>query len=61
MKYLSLILAEKIIELLDESGANEVQKLAALDAARAIVQVSDGSLSASADDSPLRPTENSES
>lgn len=50
MKYLSLILAEKIIEMLDESGATEVQKLAALDAAKAIVPVSAGSSHISAED-----------
>ena len=43
MKYLSLILAEKVIEILEESGATEVQKLAALDIARAIVPASKGS------------------
>jgi hypothetical protein len=44
------MLAEKIIEMLDESGATEVQKLAALDVARAIVPVSMGSLHASGEE-----------
>jgi hypothetical protein len=44
VRYLSLILAEKIVALLDESGATECQKLAALDAAKAIVPVSLGAI-----------------
>ena len=41
---LSMLLAEQILRLLDDSGAREVEKLAALDIARAIVPVSLGSL-----------------
>ena len=38
-KLISLILAEKILSILSESGATEIEKLAALDAAKAIIPV----------------------
>ena len=38
-QYLSLILAERIIEVFEESGASEPEKYAALDVARALVPV----------------------
>jgi hypothetical protein len=43
MEYISLALGEKIIELLDECGATEAEKSAALDLVRAIVPVSSNS------------------
>ncbi len=46
MKYLSMILAEKLLQVLDESGASEIQKLVALQVARAVVPVSTGSVCA---------------
>jgi hypothetical protein len=42
MKYIALALAEKIIGLLDESGATEVEKLAALRAALSVVPTTEG-------------------
>ena len=43
MKYISMALADKILQLLEESGASEAEKLVALDVARAVVPVSVGS------------------
>lgn len=42
--HISMILAEKILTLLEESGAAEIEKLAALDIARSVVPVSPGSV-----------------
>jgi hypothetical protein len=44
-KYPSLILGEKIIQILDEAGISTSEKHSALDVARAIVPVSIGSVS----------------
>ena len=44
-RYITLILGEKILHLLDESGVTEVEKLSALAVARAVVPVSVGSVS----------------
>lgn len=54
-KYISLILAEKIVQLLDESGATEVQKVAAIEAARAIIPTTAGSAHANAVEREERP------
>jgi hypothetical protein len=53
MKYISMILADKIIKLLEDSGASESQKMAALQIARAVVPVSDGSSCSTSDDVAL--------
>ena len=45
-RYLSLILGEKIIALLDESGATETEKLCALGVAQSLVPVSRNSMAA---------------
>ena len=37
MKYISMILAEKIISILEESGAKDTEKLASLEVAKAMV------------------------
>ena len=44
---ISLILADRILALLEDAGATEIQKLCALNAAIAIVPVEGNSLSAS--------------
>jgi hypothetical protein len=46
-RYISIILAEQIIELLDNSGATEIEKIVAVEVAQKIVYVSRGSLSTS--------------
>lgn len=46
-------LADKIIRLLDESGATEIEKLATVDVVRCLVPLSRGSVA----NSPLRPSE----
>jgi hypothetical protein len=46
MNCLSWILAEKIVSMLQDSGASEIEQLAAIDAARAIVPVMQGSMAA---------------
>ena len=38
-RQISFVLAERILELLEESGASEPEKYAALEAARAVIPV----------------------
>ena len=38
-RHISLVLADRILDILEESGASETEKYAALEAARAIVPV----------------------
>ena len=45
MRHISILLGEKIIQLFDDSGASEIEKLAALAVAKAIVPVSPNSAS----------------
>ncbi len=42
--YISLILAERILEIFEASGATEVEKLSALDIARCLVPLAPGSI-----------------
>lgn len=46
MKHICLMLAEKVMMLFEEAGASEIERLVALDIARALVPVAPGSLSA---------------
>ena len=48
--HICLILAEKIIKVLEESGATEVERLTAVDIARAMVPVSSASLHSKSQD-----------
>jgi len=42
--YISVILAEKVMEMFESSGASEVEKLSALDIARCLVPLAAGSV-----------------
>jgi hypothetical protein len=44
VKYIALLLAERVVELLDQCGASEVEKLAALHAALAVVPTTQGTV-----------------
>ena len=47
---IGMALAERILTLLEESGAKEIEKLAALDIAKAAVPVAAGSLASKTQD-----------
>ncbi len=51
--HICLILAEKIIKVLEESGATEVERLTAVDIARAMVTVSNASLHSKSQDQAI--------
>jgi hypothetical protein len=42
--YISIILAEKILDIFDTSGASEIERLAALDICRSVVPLAPGSI-----------------
>ena len=55
MQHISSVLADKIMQLFDEAGATELQRLSALDIAKALVMVWPNSIGEKMEDE-LRPT-----